>query len=80
MKIKITALSSYNKQLIVEGELLQTIEDLRQGKIDISTIVDDNSWLYNSKTDSISNPNCFIVDYDITDCDVEVTIYDYYND
>ena len=80
MKIKVTAVSSYSKEIFVEGELLQVIEDLRQGKIDITNVINKNiSWLYNKKTNIIDNPKCFIINYDCNDCDVEIQLYDYYN-
>lgn len=82
MKIGISAVSNWGRnEIIVEGELLQVVEDLRQGKIDISNIINKYiSWLYDKETDTISNPKCFIVDYDSIDYDVDIELYDYYDD
>lgn len=78
MKIKINSITG-DKDLFVEGELLQTIEDLRQGKINIKHIININkSWLYDTETKTIDNPKCFVIDYNCDDCDVEITLFDYW--
>lgn len=84
MKIIIDSSSDIYEELeIISDNLENTINNLRNGKINISSVIDiKNSYLCDGHK-QIRNPNRFIVSFPKNknkDYDCRITIYDYYID
>lgn len=82
MKIIIDSVSDIYEELeIISDNLENTINDLRNGKINISSIIDVNCSFLCDGIIQNENPNRFIISFPKNknkDYDCRITIYDYY--
>lgn len=81
MKILLETTSNIGEERIIETNSIETaINDLRKGKIDISSIIDVNCSFLCDGNKQDENPNRFIISFpkDNKNYDCCITIYDYY--
>lgn len=80
MKIAIDTQSG-SKHIIVETDSIDSvINDIRTGKIDYKPLIEYGSWLNPEKGNTTITECKFIIDYYnwYNDCDLTITIYDFY--
>lgn len=84
MKILLECASNWHGEKLIEAENLETVlNDLRNGNIDISDLVEVSSSFLCDGDKQDENPNSFVVAFpkdkeDKEQYDCRITIYDYY--
>lgn len=81
MKILLECASNWHEEKLIEVENLETaINDLRNGNINISDLIEVSCSFLCDGNKQDENPDRFIVSFpeDNKICDCRITIYDYY--